>query len=439
MRLRDVYLKVKLGDYLTVLTDYHANGAYKKLKENVTLKDDPDYAVMIRTTNFENNDFAVNLKYIDEHAYNFLTKSKVYPRDILMNKIASPGSVFQMPDLGRPVSLAMNLFLMRTDETRLDQTYAYYWLKVNEPYVKSFSCGAATATITKNAVRELVMHIPPLPVQRKIAGILSAYDELIENSQRRIKILESMARSLYREWFFNFRFPGHEKVKLVPSPLGDIPKGWEVKPLEALMCDHIGGGWGKDAPDDDHTEPAFVIRGTDIPDARSSQVAGVPHRYHAKSNIRSRKLEAGDIVFEVSGGSKGQPVGRTLLITTELLSAFDCDVICASFCKRIRPDANRYNSELLYLSFLEGYDSGEIEQFQVQSTGISNFKWTEYIEKTERIIPPTQLRLYFCEQVGLLLKQIATLGLQIQNLRRTRDLLLPRLLSGQMNIQEEVT
>jgi type I restriction enzyme S subunit len=282
---------------------------------------------------------------------------------------------------------------------------------------------------------DFLLDLPPLPIQRRIAGILSAYDELIENIQRRIKILEAMARALYREWFVHFRFPGHESVPRIPSPLGDIPQGWEVKPLESLMADHIGGGWGKDAAGGDHTEPAWVIRGTDIPDARSSQVAGVPHRYHAPSNLRSRKLAAGDILFEVSGGSKGQPVGRTLFITPELLSALDGDVICASFCKRIRPDVDGYGAELLYLSFLEGYESGEIEQFQVQSTGISNFKWTEYIAKTERAVPPASLRSRFREQVAPLFTQIATLGLQIQNLRRTRDLLLPRLLSGQIDVE----
>ena len=276
--------------------------------------------------------------------------------------------------------------------------------------------------------------VPPMPVQRRIASILSAYDELIENSQQRIRILETMARALYREWFVHFRFPGHETHTRVPSPLGNIPQGWEVRPLESLMADHIGGGWGKDTADDNHTNPAWVIRGTDIPDARSSQVKNVPHRYHTQSNLRSRKLAAGDILFEVSGGSKGQLVGRTLLITPELMSAFDGDVICASFCKRIRPNTASYGAELLYLSFLEAYESGEIEQFQVQSTGISNFKWTEYIAKTERVIPPEPLRSRFREQVVPLFTQIAMLGLQIQNLRRTRNLLLPRLLSGQVNL-----
>jgi len=71
--------EVKAGDILEVLTDYHANGSYEKLKENVTLLDEPDYAIMIRTTNFENNDFEKNLKYVNEHAYEFLSKSKVFP------------------------------------------------------------------------------------------------------------------------------------------------------------------------------------------------------------------------------------------------------------------------------------------------------------------------------------------------------------------------
>jgi type I restriction enzyme S subunit len=305
-------------------------------------------------------------------------------------------------------------------------------------HVLGKAIGAAVPGINLGILKELPVVLPPLLVQRRIAGILSAYDELMENSQRRIRLLEAMARALYREWFVHFRFPGHEKLPRVASPLGDIPQGWEAKPLESLMVDHIGGGWGKEAADEEHTEPAWVIRGTDIPDARSSQVADVPRRFHTVSNLRNRRLQAGDILFEVSGGSKGQPVGRTLLVTPQLLSAFgDESVICASFCKRVRPDAAGYGSELIHLSFLEGYESGEIEQFQVQSTGISNFKWTAYIAKTERAIPPEPLRVHFRERVSPLFIQIATLGLQLQNLRRTRDLLLPRLLSGQVELRTD--
>jgi type I restriction enzyme S subunit len=324
-------------------------------------------------------------------------------------------------------------------EIGFDRTFLFYLLRNEDfkTYIIGTAQGAASqAAITLEAIRGYEFDLPPLPIQRRIAGILSAYDELIENSQRRIKILEAMARALYREWFVHFRFPGHETVHLVPSPLGEIPEGWEVKKLESLMTRHIGGGWGKEVPDDEHTEPAWVIRGTDIPDARSAQVAGVPHRFHTSSNLRSRRLLHGDILFEVSGGSKGQPVGRTLLLTPQLMSAFNGDVICASFCKRISPDVASYGAELMYLSFLEGYESGEIEQFQVQSTGISNFKWSEYIANANRVVPPEPLRSTFREHVGTFFAEVATLGLQIQNLRRTRDLLLPRLLSGQIELEE---
>src|SRR3954452_14243215 len=89
--------------------------------------------------------------------------------------------------------------------------------------------GASQGTISLESIRKLRVPYPPVALQQRIAGILSAYDELIENSQRRIKILEAMARALYREWFVHFRFPGHENHPRVASPLGEIPKGWEVK------------------------------------------------------------------------------------------------------------------------------------------------------------------------------------------------------------------
>jgi len=334
------------------------------------------------------------------------------------------------------VVLLSSVAILRPNPSVIDSSFLHYYLdsSTTRSYLKgTFISGAAIPRVVLKDLKRAAVLVPPLPTQRRIAGILSAYDELIENNQRRIRILEEMARSLYREWFVHFRYPGHESVPLVDSPLGRIPQGWEVKSLGALMLEQIGGGWGKDVPDEKHTEPAWVIRGTDIPDARTCQVANVPHRFHSISNLRSRRLQAWDIIFEVSGGSKGQPVGRTLLVAPQLLSALGDDaVICASFCKRICPDMGGYGSEMLYLSFLEGYESGEIEQFQVQSTGISNFKWTEYLEKIERVIPPESVRMRFRDLVRPMLSQAATLGLQTANLRRTRDLLLPRLLSGQI-------
>ncbi len=130
MIIKHVALKknqiVKLGDILEVLTDYHSNGSYKILKENVTLLEQPNFAIMIRTTNFEKNDFRKNLIYINQQAYNFLSKSKVFHQDILINKIANAGAVYFMPRLDKPVSLGMNLFLLRIKKTIISILFFVY-------------------------------------------------------------------------------------------------------------------------------------------------------------------------------------------------------------------------------------------------------------------------------------------------------------------------
>jgi len=101
-------------------------------------------------------------------------------------------------------------------------------------YLTANAKGAAYPAVDKEIIERADIYLPPIPTQRKIAAILSAYDDLIENNLRRIKILEEMAQNLYREWFVNFRFPGHEQTRFVDSPLGRIPEGWEIVPMKSV-------------------------------------------------------------------------------------------------------------------------------------------------------------------------------------------------------------
>src|SRR5258708_37936112 len=101
---------------------------------------------------------------------------------------------------------------------------------------------------------------------------------------------------------------------MVKSALGLIPEGWEVKAIGELLKAQIGGGWGQEEQNEEFSQAAYVIRGTDIPLARYVSTDKCPLRYHKKSNVEPRRLQAQDIVFEVSGGSKGQPVGRALFV-----------------------------------------------------------------------------------------------------------------------------
>lgn len=329
-------------------------------------------------------------------------------------------------------------FAVLRPRENIDSRFLYYTVtnQAFTDYLVSRVKGAAYPAVDVETFEKAEINLPSLPTQRKIAAILSTYDDLIENNTRRIKILEEMAQLIYREWFVKFRFPGHEKVKMVESELGPIPEGWEVKNIGSLLAHTIGGGWGEVSRSDKYTVPAYVIRGTDIPNVRQGSIESCPLRYHTESNFRSRKLKAGDIVFEVSGGSKGQPVGRALLINQSLLNSYDNDVICASFCKLIRPDKETILPELIYLHLLEIYANGVIEKYQVQSTGITNFKYEFFLKNDQILVPDREIQQNFADHIIPIFDMIQKLGAKNRNLRRTRDLLLPKLISGELDVED---
>lgn len=133
-------------------------------------------------------------------------------------------------------------YVVRPRDTNVLTTkFLYYALRIKLSEFRSFSTGASTKFLTLTILNETEIQVPPLPVQQRIACILSAYDELIENSQRRIKTLEAMARALYSEWFVHFRFPGHENQPRAASALGEIPQGWDVKAVKEILSRRPAG------------------------------------------------------------------------------------------------------------------------------------------------------------------------------------------------------
>ncbi len=212
---------VKLGDMLEVLTDYHSNGSYKTLKENVTLLEQPNFAIMIRTTNFEKNDFRKNLIYINQQAYNFLSKSKVLHQDILINKIANAGAVYFMPRLDKPVSLGMNLFLLRIKKN-YNKYFIFCILKYNEKRLRLMAKGTTTKTITKDNIKMFQILLPPLETQQKIARTLSVLDQKIENNHKINELLHTLAYKIY-EYYFKYK-PKNAKLEqiIIENPKSSI-------------------------------------------------------------------------------------------------------------------------------------------------------------------------------------------------------------------------
>ena len=314
----------------------------------------------------------------------------------------------------------------------------YYFYLFQLPYnpVKTIVNQCAQAGIRGSELSKIKVPFPDIIIQDKIASILSAYDSLIENNAKRVRLLEQMAENLYKEWFVRFRFPGHEKVEMEKSKLGKIPSSFAVITMGAVFDYYIGGGWGNDEQTEEFEIEASVIRGADFPSVWHYDVSTCPQRYHKVSNYKSRQLEDGDIVMEISGGTSEQPVGRSVLVTQDMIDRFkDGKVICASFCKLIRLKKEIISPYYFYYWMKFLYDTRIIDRFQLQSTGIINFKFEPFLKKGNVMLPPMKLMQKFEKQISTIYHEINLLAKQNQQLSTQRDLLLPRLMSGKLEVK----
>lgn len=149
-----------IGNLAKLLTDYHSNGSYELLRDNVQMSDKIDYALMVRTVDFENNDFENNVKYISKEAYNYLKKTKMYGNELVINKIGNAGNTYLMPRLNKPVSLGMNIFMLTFKNENLSPfIYIYLNTKYGQKLIKRRVTGAVPLSIDKDSVREVIVPI----------------------------------------------------------------------------------------------------------------------------------------------------------------------------------------------------------------------------------------------------------------------------------------
>ncbi len=320
--------------------------------------------------------------------------------------------------------------------TTKDHDNRYFAYKLGLMDLGRFSGQAAQPGISVTKIAKLKVEMPPLPIQQRVASILSAYDNLIENNTRRIRLLEQMAENLYKEWFVRFRFPGHEKAEFVNSKLGKLPSTFCVANMASVIDYYIGGGWGNDEYSDNFLVQASVIRGTDFPFVTNFDVSTCPNRFHKKSNYKSRQLYDGDIILEISGGTAEQPVGRSVLVTQELINRFEeGKVICASFCKLLRLKKGVVSPYFFYYWMKYLYDTRIIDRFQLQSTGIINFKFEYFLRKGLVMMPSKPIMDEFDKHIIPVFHEINKMAQQNELLAKQRDMLLPRLMSGKLEVK----
>jgi type I restriction enzyme S subunit len=333
----------------------------------------------------------------------FHSEFKVNPPGVVTGRSGSLGEVVFVERPYWPLNTTLWVKDFKGNKPR----YVYYFLKTLD--LKRFNSGAGVPTLNRNHLDTLVVKIHDSQNQHKIASILSAYDDLIGNNLRRIKILEEIAQSLYREWFVKFRFPGHQKVKMVDSPLGKIPEEWEVKHLSDVCSILMGQSPKSEFYNIDREGLPFHQGVTDFGERFPTT--------RVYCTFAGRIAEAGDILFSVRA-----PVGR--------LNLTDRKIIIGRGLSAIRN--------------LDGYQCFTFHQLKEIFTeedimgGGTIFKAVTKgdMERIECLYPPKEHLVRF-EKICLpIAEQLAALGKKNRILRRTRDLLLPKLISGELDVSE---
>ena len=341
--------------------------------------------------------------------------------DLLLTSVGTLGSPYVVKPGERFYFKDGNLTWFRYFQ-ELDSKFLYYWLVSPQGKAELQKCtiGSSQSAFTIVLLKGMEIELPLIPIQQRIAGILSAYDELIENNQRRIRILEEMARSLYREWFVHFRYPGHESVPLVDSPLEQIPQGWEVKRIVEFGKVITGKTPSKANPD---------FYGEDVPFVKTPDMHGNMFILatgeclsNAGAESQTNKLiPAGSICVSCIG-----TIG-VVSITTE-----DCQTNQQINSIVLGKDHFR---EFLFFHLKDAKQA--LENLGSNGATMGNVNKSKF-ESLEVIAPPSELLERYHQFSASLLSEILLLSCKTDNLRRTRDMLLPRLLLGQVELNSNL-
>lgn len=268
--------------------------------------------------------------------------------------------------------------------------YVFYFLQTM--HLEQYNAGAGVPTLNQNHLHSLKIQVHEKELQQKIASILSTYDTLIENNNRRIRLLEQMAENLYKEWFVRFRFPGHEKLE------NGLPKEWDIKPLKTL-CEFRRG---KNITASEMCEGTYPVISAGLS----------PSGFHNKSNVHG---------VSVTMSSSGANAGFISIHYDDIWAA-DCSYI-----------SEEQTEEIFYVYEVLNNIRQVINNYQMGAA--QPHVYPKDINRIKTCIPPKELRIKANSILAKFHKEIDKLAQQNTLLTRQRDLLLPRLMSGKLEVK----
>jgi type I restriction enzyme S subunit len=384
------------------------------------LSSEPTPFKMIRTTNVRQGFIDTeNVRYVDEATFRKWTRRGApRPGDVVLTREAPLGEV-GIVRTAEPVFLGQRTIMYRADSNKVEPYFLMYSM-LSAPVqgqIRGYGSGATVEHMRLSDCFNLTLPLPPLTVQRKIAAILSRYDDVMENNNRRIRILDEMARRIYREWFVDFRYPGHEDVPMVMSELGPIPEAWPVMPLSALTSTQYGY---TESATTDPVGPRF-LRGMDINKTSYVDWAAVPYCAIDDDDRDKYRLARDDVVI-----IRMADPGKVGIVEA------DVDAVFASYLIRIQPDPSSLTPYFLFY-FLS---SDSYQDFvSGASTGTTRKSLSAPLIVSARLaLPPAATQAAFVGAVAPLRQLINVLVRANDTLRETRALLLPRLISGEIDV-----
>jgi type I restriction enzyme S subunit len=398
-KLKEVCEKVTVGFVGSMAHEYRQNGIPFLRSQNIT-----PYRINLN-----------NLKYIDDKFHGKIRKSALHPGDVAIVRTGYPGTACVIP-LELSISNCSDLVIVRPG-SQLNPHFlcAIFNSTFGRDLVGGNLVGAAQQHFNITVAKELKFRLPPRQTQDKIASILSAYDDLIENNQRRIALLERMAEEIYREWFVRLRFPGHGQVKMVKG----VPEGWELVKLEKAFT-FTGGGtpskeisrYWEDGTINWYTPSDITAAGGIFLDHSGSQCTEEGLR-----NSSARLFPAHSIMMTSRATIGAIGINTTPACTNQGF------ITCI-------PNS-RYP-----LTFLYHWLKLAKPHFEILSGGATFAELTKgTFKKIAILTPPKEIISRFEERVLPLFKQIEALLKATGNLTKTRELLLPRLISGRLPVK----
>lgn len=372
----------------------------------------------LSTKNIENNSLKLtDLKYISEEKFEELRKGHVRPDDILMTTRGSVGNValFNTEKYDRGFINAQML-IIRTVDDSIDQRFLYYLLcsEIFQSKLEKFSSGSAQPQIPIKDLENIKISYPRLAKQRKIASILSAFDELIENNKRRIEILEEMAETIYREWFVNFNFPGSEGLAMKDSELGIVPERFEVVKLKKISNVNRENLNRDTAPEKINYITLSDVENGKILDSELLKWEESPGR-------AKRVVKHGDIIW---GSVRPAQQSFALVIDPKPHTIVSTGFAVISADKVPFTYLYKYLTTDRFVEYLVNVATGA----NYPAANVSDYKEAKVLK------PPDYILKRFHERLLPIFEMKNELNSVNEVLRELRDLLIPKLISGEIKV-----